>query len=190
MLASINASTQQLLLIGDHQQLRPSAACHELTLRYGITGACCVRRPVLAPSHRRPSPSSPPRHKLSTPPLLPPPSPTPLPLPTLAATPRRHPRRAVSLFERLFNNKVPYVRLRTQRRMRPSIAKLIAPIYPELLNHQTTHGRPRVAGFTTSVHFITHEAPEHRGREDLLSPENPHEVRTISPRSPPISPSI
>ena len=38
VLASLNASTQQLLLIGDHQQLRPSVACHELTLpRYSLS---------------------------------------------------------------------------------------------------------------------------------------------------------
>ena len=57
-----------MLLIGDHQQLRPSVACHELTLG---------------------------------------------------------PKLDVSLFERCFNNQVPFVRLRTQRRMRPSISRLI-----------------------------------------------------------------
>ena len=103
MLASINASTQQLLLIGDHQQLRPSVACHELALRYGLN---------------------------------------------------------VSLFERALNNRASYVKLRTQRRMRPSVARLIAPIYPDLLNHGVTRRRPRVAGMTTSVHFVTHNAPE------------------------------
>ena len=122
VLASINASTQQLLLIGDHQQLRPSAACHELTLRYAFN---------------------------------------------------------VSLFERALNNDVPFVRLRTQRRMRPAISRLIAPIYPDLLNHPTTKGRPRIAGLTTCVHFITHNAPE-RARDDLQSPENPHEVAILT----------
>ena len=121
VLASINASTQQLLLIGDHQQLRPGVACHELTLTYSLD---------------------------------------------------------VSLFERALNNHVPFVRLRTQRRMRPSISRLILPIYPDLIDHQTTMKRPRICGFTTSVHFITHEAPE-RCKDDLMSPENPHEVAII-----------
>ena len=189
VLAALTGSTQQLLLIGDHQQLRPSAACHELTLRYGFN---------------------------------------------------------VSLFERALNNDVPFVRLRTQRRMRPAISRLIAPIYSDLLNHSTvcivatrhhvasepstmrawctyahvcslhtlrirfalymlpallcctrrrlhaltcrpllepslpqTHGRPRIAGLASCVHFITHDAPE-RQRDDLMSPENPHEVMIIT----------
>ena len=122
VLASINASTQQLLLIGDHQQLRPSAACHELTLKYGLN---------------------------------------------------------VSLFERALNNDVPYVRLRTQRRMRPSISRLIRPIYKDLLDHESTKGRPPVAGLASCVHFITHAAPE-RSRDELLSPENPHEVTILT----------
>jgi len=122
VLAALTTSTQQLLLIGDHQQLRPSVACHELTLRYAFN---------------------------------------------------------VSLFERALNNDVPFVRLRTQRRMRPSIARLIAPIYSDLLNHASTHKRPRVTGLSSCVHFITHEAPERR-RDDLCSPENPHEVAIIT----------
>ena len=72
----------------------------------------------------------------------------------------------VSLFERALNNKAPFVRLRTQRRMRPSIARLIKPIYADLIDHPTTRGRPRIAGLTSCVHFITHNAPE-RSRDDL-----------------------
>ena len=79
----------QLLLIGDHQQLRPSVACYELSQKFGLT---------------------------------------------------------VSLFERACNNGAPLVRLRTQRRMRPTISRLIKPLYPELRDHPTTRGRPNVCG--------------------------------------------
>ena len=71
----MTAACRPVLLIGDHQQLRPSVACHELTLRHNFN---------------------------------------------------------VSLFERCFNNGVPFVRLRTQRRMRPEISRLIRDIYPTL----------------------------------------------------------
>ena len=78
VIASLAPSTQQLLLIGDHQQLRPSAACYELGLKFGLT---------------------------------------------------------VSLFERAFLSRAPLVKLRTQRRMRPTISRLIKPLYPELRDH-------------------------------------------------------
>ena len=41
----------------------------------------------------------------------------------------------VSLFERLVKNSVEHVTLARQRRMRPQIARLIAPIYPHLHDH-------------------------------------------------------
>ena len=121
VLASLGKSTAQLLLIGDHQQLRPSAACHELALHYGLT---------------------------------------------------------VSLFERALNNNVPYVRLRTQRRMRPQISRLLSPIYPELIDHPSTFNRPAVVGLAHPAYFLTHQSPE-RTRGDLISPENPHEVEVL-----------
>ena len=95
--------------------------------------------------------------------------------------------------------------------MRPSISRLILPIYPDLINHKTTMHvpmlgleartsyashrltlwllmrlsshtrcwkRPKICGLTTSVHFITHEASE-RCRDELLSPENGHEVAIL-----------
>ena len=83
VIASLAPSTQQLLLIGDHQQLRPSAACYELSLKLGLT---------------------------------------------------------VSLFERAFLSRAPLVKLRTQRRMRPTISRLIKPLYPELRDHARLGG--------------------------------------------------
>ena len=120
VIASLAPSTQQLLLIGDHQQLRPSAACYELGLKFGLT---------------------------------------------------------VSLFERAFLSRAPLVKLRTQRRMRPTISRLIKPLYPELLDHPSARGRPNVSGLARNVHFITHAAPEEYQDGGVLSPRNVHEAR-------------
>eukprot|EP00962_Isochrysis_galbana_P050451 scaffold21824_cov86-Isochrysis_galbana.AAC.1 len=40
------------------------------------------------------------------------------------------------------------------------IARLIAPIYPELLDHPSTYGRPSVLALSHPAYFITHSAPE------------------------------
>ena len=120
VIASLAPSTQQLLLIGDHQQLRPSAACYELGLKFGLT---------------------------------------------------------VSLFERAFLSRAPLVKLRTQRRMRPTISRLIKPLYPELLDHPSARGRPNISGLARNVHFITHAAPEEYQDGGVLSPRNVHEAR-------------
>ena len=124
VIASLAPSTQQLLLIGDHQQLRPSAACYELGLKFGLT---------------------------------------------------------VSLFERAFLSRAPLVKLRTQRRMRPTISRLIKPLYPELLDHPTARGRPNISGLARNVHFITHASPEEYQDSGPLSPRNVHEARAILP---------
>ena len=124
VIASLAPSTQQLLLIGDHQQLRPSAACYELGLKFGLT---------------------------------------------------------VSLFERAFLSRAPLVKLRTQRRMRPTISRLIKPLYPELLDRPTARGRPNISGLARNVHFITHASPEEYQDSGPLSPRNVHEARAILP---------
>ncbi|KAL1516027.1 hypothetical protein AB1Y20_002640 [Prymnesium parvum] len=121
VLASISPDTQQVLLIGDHKQLRPSVACFELTLNYGLD---------------------------------------------------------ISLFERCLNKKVPFVCLRTQRRMRPAISRLVHPIYPELRDHPSVHGRPSVMTLASNVHFITHSYHEVIDG-DLRSPKNDHERLVI-----------
>eukprot|EP00965_Chrysotila_dentata_P083336 2749280-Pleurochrysis_carterae.AAC.1 len=117
VLAALGRETQQLLLIGDHKQLRPGVQCYELTKDYALD---------------------------------------------------------VSLFERCHNLRVPFECLRTQRRMRPAIARNIHPIYPELRDHPCTLGRPSVVGFASNVHFLTHEVAEFVD-SDLRSPKNPHE---------------
>jgi len=55
---------------------------------------------------------------------------------------------------------------------------LSRPIYPELLDHDSTHGRPCVLALSHTAYFVTHSAPE-AVKGDLRSPENPHEVDII-----------
>ncbi|XP_034232981.1 NFX1-type zinc finger-containing protein 1-like isoform X2 [Thrips palmi] len=70
----------------------------------------------------------------------------------------------LSLFERLINNGLECPMLNEQRRMRPSIKKLVANIYPSLTNHPSTAGRPPVKGvdLKTPVFFINKAEPETR----------------------------
>ena len=100
MLASLGKSTAQLLLIGDHQQLRPGTAVYRLATRFKLD---------------------------------------------------------VSLFERLVKNSVEHVTLARQRRMRPQIARLIAPIYPHLHDHPHVETFPDVLGVGRSASFELRE---------------------------------
>lgn len=58
--------------------------------------------------------------------------------------------------------------------MRPAIARLIRPIYPELRDHESVMYRPSVACMASNVHFITHSHHEIVDSE-LRSPQNTHE---------------
>ncbi|CAM1296813.1 znfx1 (predicted) [Pycnogonum litorale] len=100
IITALGRNTKHLILIGDHQQLRPSPAVYELAKKYNLD---------------------------------------------------------VSLFERLIKNDVDHVKLITQHRMRPEIARLICPhIYDRLLNHRSVTEYPKVAGVTSDVYFIDH----------------------------------
>ena len=68
----------------------------------------------------------------------------------------------VSQFERMIKNGAEVPMLNEQRRMRPLIAKLVRVIYPDLTNHATTLGRPKISGvdLETPVFFLDHSAPE------------------------------
>ena len=66
----------------------------------------------------------------------------------------------VSLFERLVKNRVEHVTLARQRRMRPQIARLIAPIYPHLHDHPHVETFPDVRGVARNLFFVDHAHPE------------------------------
>lgn len=104
MVAALTKSVQHLILIGDHQQLRPTTSVYKLARDYHMD---------------------------------------------------------VSLFERMINNKMHFVTLNTQYRMRPDIANLIRPtIYAELLDSEAVQSYPNVLGMAKNLFFIDHQEPE------------------------------
>ena len=103
IVTALTASTKHLVLIGDHQQLRPGTAVYRLATRFKLD---------------------------------------------------------VSLFERLVKNSVEHVTLARQRRMRPQIARLIAPIYPHLHDHPHVETFPDVLGVGRNLFFVDHAHPE------------------------------
>jgi hypothetical protein len=83
----------------------------------------------------------------------------------------------VSLFERLVRNGVPHVTLARQRRMRPPIARLIAPIYPHLTDHPHVTRFPDVRGVASNLFFLDHAQPESSDHGGGASKANRFEVR-------------
>ena len=122
IVTSLSPSVQQLILIGDHKQLRPKPNCYKLEKDYGF---------------------------------------------------------AVSLFERLAINGIPYVTLGVQHRMRPEIARLVCPhIYDRLENHESVKSYRSVPGIGKDVAFIDHAHPE-QSNPDMRSHSNIHEAEFL-----------
>jgi len=65
-----------------------------------------------------------------------------------------------SMFERLLFAGLEYAPLQRQRRMVPSIARLLAPLYPSLRCHGRARGRKPVRGVSLPVFFLSHARPE------------------------------
>ncbi|KAL3693267.1 hypothetical protein R1sor_006918 [Riccia sorocarpa] len=103
VLASLNSCVKHLVLIGDHQQLRPSTAVYRLAMK----------------------------HKLD-----------------------------VSMFERLLEGGVEHVTLQEQRRMRPSFARLVKSLYPNLKDHESVTKYENVKGMNCNLLFFDHTAKE------------------------------
>ena len=121
IITSLSPSVQQLIMIGDHQQLKPNPNNYMLEKEYNFN---------------------------------------------------------VSLFERLINNKMPFITLQTQHRMRPEIATLITPhIYPVLCNAKNVLKYEHIKGIGEDVFLVDHSYfEEHRSGEDMYSHTNVHEA--------------
>lgn len=73
---------------------------------------------------------------------------------------------SVSLFERLIRNKIPYVTLNVQHRMRPEISSLIHPsIYSDLRDHVTVTEYDHILGVAKDVFVIDHNQPERANKQ-------------------------
>ncbi|KAM3921700.1 NFX1-type zinc finger-containing protein 1 [Leptodactylus fuscus] len=121
-ITTLTSACQHLILIGDHQQLRPSANVYDLAKNFNLE---------------------------------------------------------VSLFERLIQSDLPYVRLNYQHRMRPEIAKLLTPhIYSELENHPSVLSYENIKGVSSNLFFVQHEFLEHE-IQDGKSHQNIHEAEFV-----------
>ncbi|XP_069808099.1 NFX1-type zinc finger-containing protein 1 [Dendropsophus ebraccatus] len=121
-ITTLSSACQHLILIGDHQQLRPSANVYDLAKNFNLE---------------------------------------------------------VSLFERLIQSDLPFVRLNYQHRMRPEIARLLTPhIYTELENHPSVLTYESIKGVSTNLFFVQHEFLEQE-IQDGKSHQNMHEAMFI-----------
>uniref|UniRef100_A0A1A7WMA6 Zinc finger, NFX1-type containing 1 n=2 Tax=Iconisemion striatum TaxID=60296 RepID=A0A1A7WMA6_9TELE len=121
-ITTLSEACQHLILIGDHQQLKPSATVFELAKNFNLE---------------------------------------------------------MSMFERLVNMEVPYVRLNYQHRMRPDIACLLTPhIYSELENHPSVFEYENIKGLDTNLFFIEHNQLEVQIK-DGKSHQNIHEAKFV-----------
>uniref|UniRef100_A0A7S1PFG7 RZ-type domain-containing protein n=1 Tax=Percolomonas cosmopolitus TaxID=63605 RepID=A0A7S1PFG7_9EUKA len=67
----------------------------------------------------------------------------------------------VSMFERLIRNGMAYSMILVQRRMRPTISRIVRHFYEEKLqDHPSVEGRPDIPGISHNVVFVTHKHPE------------------------------
>ena len=135
ILTAMHRDTRQLILVGDHLQLRPKVNNFGLTVERG-EGYDLNR----------------------------------------------------SLFERLVIDSHPHVVLTKQHRMRPEISALVRRLmYPDLVDHEMTHSRPKIKGLRSNVVFIHHgelETSDQRLKErqdqgSKSSRQNLHEVEMV-----------
>jgi len=86
----------------------------------------------------------------------------------------------ISMFERLVRNKIPHKTLLRQRRMEPEFRELIAPIYPQLQDHQDVVTRKRTQwglGHNYSW-FFNHD--HHELQDESMSTFNEYEARMVA----------
>uniref|UniRef100_A0A1A8CEK6 Zinc finger, NFX1-type containing 1 n=2 Tax=Nothobranchius kadleci TaxID=1051664 RepID=A0A1A8CEK6_NOTKA len=121
-ITTLSEACQHLILIGDHQQLKPSATVYDLAKNFHLE---------------------------------------------------------MSMFERLVNMKVPFVRLNYQHRMRPEIACLLSPhIYSELENHPSVFEYDNIKGLSANLFFVEHKQREEEIK-DGKSHQNIHEAEFV-----------
>ncbi|XP_061171964.1 NFX1-type zinc finger-containing protein 1-like [Saccostrea echinata] len=72
---------------------------------------------------------------------------------------------ALSMFERMIENKLEFNCLMRQHRMRPEISKLVQDIYPGLEDDDTVFNRDHVLGIEKDVYFISHTNNEYQKGE-------------------------
>ena len=82
----------------------------------------------------------------------------------------------ISLFERMVNNGMECNTLELQHRMRPEIAEIISPIYPDLRNHDSVLQYESILGVSGNLFFVDH-IHEEMHNEETKSHSNHHEAQ-------------
>ncbi|XP_067659791.1 NFX1-type zinc finger-containing protein 1-like [Haliotis asinina] len=85
----------------------------------------------------------------------------------------------ISLFERMVKSGLHCDTLEWQHRMRPEIAEIIRPIYPQLKDHDVVKAYGNVRGVSRNIYFIEHQHP-HSFDEETKSFENSHEAEYLA----------
>ena len=85
----------------------------------------------------------------------------------------------VSMFERLVRNHVEFSQLKVQRRMHPEIRRALAPIYPDVEDHEcVSSNRPPILGMGgMHTYFLAHQAPE--ANDSQMSKTNEEEADMV-----------
>ena len=87
----------------------------------------------------------------------------------------------ISLFERLINNKIPYISLKYQRRMKSKFADFVRIIYggEDYIDYDDDKNKENIKGMVNDMYFITHNEIENEN-PGLKSKENDYEAKYIS----------
>ena len=70
----------------------------------------------------------------------------------------------LSMMERLIKGGIPYVSLKFQNRMRPSLSKYLLDIYPDLMDGQRVEKIPKFGLLKSDIFFWNHASPEVKDR--------------------------
>ena len=70
----------------------------------------------------------------------------------------------LSMMERLIKGGIPYVPLKYQNRMRPSLSKYLLDIYPDLMDGQRVKQIPMLGLVKSDIYFWNHKEPELKDR--------------------------
>jgi superfamily I DNA and/or RNA helicase len=160
ILCGLAPSTQQLILIGDHLQLRPKV---EASLFYFVK----IKMHFAALRHFSYSFLSLNNIFFSL-----------LQTHELSMASGKGYNLDLSLFERLVEQRdFPVVTLEEQHRMRPEISALIrGTVYATLKDHPCVHNYDNVPGMTQNLYWITHSEPE-AGEQEGVSKSNAFEAK-------------
>eukprot|EP00899_Mesostigma_viride_P018321 jgi/Mesvir1/26490/Mv16156-RA.1 len=142
LLACLPKDLEHLVLVGDHEQLRPRVECYELERQHNIHISMFER--LITPRQTALPPAG----------------------AAVFADASGAPWPAAGVVDQHADAEPPrlaHVRLKVQKRMRPEVSRLVRLFYPDLRDHPSmlsVRERPEVSGVCRSVAMVCHEHPE------------------------------